>query len=87
MDRPDNRVHSCYNLPNSSCQDVWLKLAPKTNYDTTKPEDVQRGFDDLMHGLIYGDLLEQMFEKVKETGKLEDHPSVVQAGHEYMLLK
>jgi hypothetical protein len=59
----------------------------KQDYDTSKPEDVQRGFDDLMHGLIYGDLLDQMYEKVKETGKLEDHPGVVQAGHEYMLLK
>jgi hypothetical protein len=57
------------------------------NYDTSRPEDVQRGFDDLMHGLIYGNLLEEMFEKVKETVKLEDHPGVIQAGHEYMLLK
>jgi hypothetical protein len=59
----------------------------KKDYDTSKPEDVQQGFDDLMHGLIYGDLLDQMFERVKETGKLEDHAGVVQAGHEYMLLK
>ncbi|KAH4821588.1 hypothetical protein HBH61_022130 [Parastagonospora nodorum] len=58
----------------------------KKDYDTNKPEDVQRGFDDLMHGLIYGNLLEDMFEKVKETGKLEEHSGVVQAGHEYMLL-
>ncbi|KAH7073480.1 PX-associated-domain-containing protein [Paraphoma chrysanthemicola] len=57
-----------------------------SDYDTSKPEDVQRGFDDLMHGLIYGDLLDQMYEKVRETGKLEDHAGVVQAGHEYMLL-
>lgn len=59
----------------------------KKEYDTSKPEDVQRGFDDLMHGLIYGDLLDHMFVRVKETGKLEDHAPVVQAGHEYMLLK
>jgi hypothetical protein len=58
-----------------------------THYDTSKPADVQRGFDDLMHGLIYGDLLDDMFEKVKATGKLEDHAGVVQAGHEFMLLK
>jgi hypothetical protein len=57
------------------------------DYDTSKPEDVQRGFDDLMHGAIYGDMLEQMFAKVKETGKLEDHAGVVKAAHEYMLLK
>lgn len=57
------------------------------DYDTSKPDDVQRGFDDLMHGAIYGDMLDQMFAKVKGTGKLEDHASVVQAAHEYMLLK
>jgi hypothetical protein len=59
----------------------------KQTYDISRPEDVQRGFDDLMHGLIYDDVLEQVFEKAKETGKLEDHLSVIQAGHEYMLLK
>ncbi|OAK99474.1 hypothetical protein IQ06DRAFT_327036 [Phaeosphaeriaceae sp. SRC1lsM3a] len=56
------------------------------DYDTSKPQDVQRGFDDLMHGLIYDDLLDHMFERVKETGNLEDHLDVVKAGHEYMLL-
>lgn len=59
----------------------------KKQYDTNKPEDVIQGFDDLMHGVIYGDLLDDMFEKVKATGKLEDHASVVQAAHEYILLK
>ncbi|KAI8943726.1 hypothetical protein NX059_001705 [Plenodomus lindquistii] len=58
----------------------------KQNYDTNKPEDVIQGFDDLMHGVIYGDLLDDMFDKVKATGKLEDHASVVQAAHEYILL-
>ncbi|CAO2648313.1 Nn.00g075800.m01.CDS01 [Neocucurbitaria sp. VM-36] len=58
----------------------------KQTYDTSKPEDVIQGFDDLMHGLIYGDVLDDMFEKVQATGKLEDHASVVQAAHEYILL-
>ncbi|KAF1844846.1 uncharacterized protein K460DRAFT_336595 [Cucurbitaria berberidis CBS 394.84] len=58
----------------------------KETYDTSKPEDVVQGFDDLMHGLIYGDLLDDMFEQVKATGKLEDHAGVVQAAHEYILL-
>jgi hypothetical protein len=57
------------------------------DYDTSNPKDVQRGFDDLMHGLIYGDLLDQMFVRIKETDSLEEHLPVVQAAHEYMLLK
>lgn len=59
----------------------------KKKYNTSKPEDVQQGFDDLMHGLIYDDLLEHMFTRVQETGNLDDHLDVVKAGHEYMLLK
>ena len=59
----------------------------KKEYDTSKPADVVQGFDDLMHGVIYGDMLDDMCEKVKATSKLEDHSSVVQAAHEYILLK
>lgn len=59
----------------------------KKEYDTSKPADVIQGFDDLMHGVIYGDLLDDMFDKVRTFGKLEDHTDVVQAAHEYILLK
>ncbi|KAH9883054.1 hypothetical protein J1614_000421 [Plenodomus biglobosus] len=58
----------------------------KTSYDSSRPEDVIQGFDDLMHGLIYGHLLDDMFDQVRATGRLEDHASVVQAAHEYILL-
>lgn len=63
------------------------KSENKTEYDTTKPEDVIQGFDDLMHGVIYGNLLEDMFHQVQATDKLDDHPPVVRAAHEYILLK
>jgi hypothetical protein len=66
---------------------VRKKKEDKKEYDTSKPEDVIQGFDDLMHGLIYGDALDDLYEKVKDTPRLEDHPSSVQAAHEYMLLK
>jgi hypothetical protein len=56
-------------------------------YDRSKPEDVIQGFDDLMHGVIYGDALQDMYKKVVETDKLEEHSSVFQAAHEYILLK
>jgi len=58
----------------------------KQSYDTTKPADVVQAFDDLMHGVIYGDLLDVMFDQVRATDRLEDHTSVVQAAHEYILL-
>jgi len=56
-------------------------------YDRSKPEDVLQAWDDGMRELIHGDLLDQMFEQTAATGKLEDHPSLVQAAHEYLLLK
>ena len=56
-------------------------------YDKSKPEDLLQGFDSLMHGVIYSDLLDQLLEKVQTTDKLEDHSSEVQAAHEYILLK
>jgi hypothetical protein len=59
----------------------------KRDYDTSKPEDLIRGFDDLMHGVIYGNLLDDMAVKVAETPKLEDHDGVIRAAHEFMLLK
>ena len=59
----------------------------KSEYDMNKAEDVIRGFEDLMHDAIYGDALEDLYEKVKATPRLEDHSSCLQAAHEYMLLK
>lgn len=56
-------------------------------YDTTKPDDILRAWDDGMTELIYGDLLEELFERVRETDKLEEHSSLVKGAHEYILLK
>lgn len=59
----------------------------KKEYDTNKPEDILQAWDDGMRELIYGDLLDELFEKVAESDKLEQHSSMVQAAHEYILLK
>lgn len=59
----------------------------KKEYDTSKPEDVIHGFEELVHESIYGNALDELYEKVKATPKLEDHSSSLQAAHEYMLLK
>jgi hypothetical protein len=56
-------------------------------YDTTKVEDVMRAWDDALQGLIYSDLIDELFDKTAETGRLEDHSSLVQAAHEFLLLK
>jgi hypothetical protein len=56
-------------------------------YDTSKPDDVLKAWDDMVREAIYGDLLEDMVKRVAETGKLEDHTSLVKGAHEYIILK
>ncbi|KAF2633199.1 hypothetical protein BU25DRAFT_426813 [Macroventuria anomochaeta] len=58
----------------------------KKQYDTSKPEDVLEAWDECTRSFIYGDLLDQLLVKVTATDKLEDHSSLVQAGHEFILL-
>ncbi|KZM25174.1 hypothetical protein ST47_g3673 [Ascochyta rabiei] len=58
----------------------------KKQYDTNKPGDVLEAWEECARTFIYGDLLDQLLEKVTATDKLEDHSSLVQAGHEFILL-
>ncbi|KAJ5034975.1 uncharacterized protein L3040_008242 [Drepanopeziza brunnea f. sp. 'multigermtubi'] len=55
-------------------------------YDTSKPEDVVAAFQDLLQRLVYDTLLDETFAKTAATDKLEDHSSLVQAAHEYILV-
>lgn len=63
------------------------RQAAGREYNTSKPEDLHQAWDDGMRELIFGDLLDELFEKVAQSGKLEQHSSLVQAAHEYILLK
>ncbi|KAL1602575.1 hypothetical protein SLS60_005991 [Paraconiothyrium brasiliense] len=65
---------------------VGKRKERKKEYDTSKPEDVLQAWDDGMRELIYGDLLDELFEKVAKSDKLEQHSSLVQAAHEFILL-
>jgi hypothetical protein len=56
-------------------------------YDLSKADDVLQSWDDTVREVIYGDLLDEAFNKTAETGKLEDHSSIVQGAHEYIILK
>ncbi|KAJ8114228.1 hypothetical protein OPT61_g3844 [Boeremia exigua] len=58
----------------------------KKQYDTSKPGDVLEAWEECARSFIYGDLLDQLLEKVTATDKLEEHSSLVQAGHEFILL-
>jgi hypothetical protein len=60
--------------------------ARQKQYDTSKPEHVLEAWEECARSFIYGDLLDHLLEKVTATDRLEDHTSLVQAGHEFILL-
>ena len=56
-------------------------------YDLSNAEDLSRSFRDLMDEIIYGDILERLVRKTAETDQLSDHEPLVQAAHEFLLVK
>ncbi|KAF2101302.1 hypothetical protein NA57DRAFT_64153 [Rhizodiscina lignyota] len=56
------------------------------DYDPSKPEDVLQGWHDWIQKVVHGDMIDTMFDKAAETGKLEDHSKLVQAAHEHVLV-
>jgi len=56
-------------------------------YDLTNPEDLSKGFRDFVHHAVYGDVIDDLIAKVAETDKLSEHLPIVQAAHEFILVK
>jgi len=56
-------------------------------YDKSNADDLQRAFRDLTHEAVYGDMVDKMFEQAAVTDKLSEHEAVVQAAHEYIIIK
>lgn len=63
------------------------KDTKERQYDMSKAEDVMQGWDDFVQELVYGDLIDELFDIAAQTDKLEEHPPMVQAAHEYLLVK
>ena len=63
------------------------EAAEEGKYDTTSAADLERAFRDLMRQAVYGSALEDMFKKVAQTDKLSEHTKLVQAAHEFGLVK
>ncbi|KAK6385988.1 hypothetical protein LTS17_001562 [Exophiala oligosperma] len=56
------------------------------NYDTSKAEDLSRAFRDFMNDAVYGNVLDEMVSKTAQTDRLEDHPPLTKAVHEFVLV-
>ncbi|KAI8628783.1 hypothetical protein F5Y19DRAFT_465075 [Xylariaceae sp. FL1651] len=55
------------------------------NYDNRKAEDLVRGWRDCICQLVYGDLIDQVFDQFAETQDFEAHSSAVGAAVEYAI--
>jgi hypothetical protein len=60
---------------------------PDHSYDLSKAEDLQRAFRNLMDASIYETALDDLIEKTAETDKLSEHEPLIQAAHEFVLVK
>lgn len=56
-------------------------------YDVSNPDDVLRSWHDALQRMVYGDLVDELFAKAAETDDLSKHPSLVQAMHEFVVVK
>jgi hypothetical protein len=57
------------------------------DYDIKNPDDVMRSWHDALQEMVYGDLIDTLFAKAAETDDLSKHPSLVQAMHEFVVVK
>lgn len=57
------------------------------DYDPSKPEDVVQGWHDWVQKLVHEDMVDEMFDRTAETGNLKEHSKLVQAAHEYAIIK
>lgn len=55
-------------------------------YDRSKAEDLRQAWDRAAHELVYGDLIDELYDTVAKSDKLEDMSLLVQAAIEHILL-
>ncbi|KAF2210971.1 hypothetical protein CERZMDRAFT_60432 [Cercospora zeae-maydis SCOH1-5] len=55
-------------------------------YDTSNPDDVLQAWKDCVQKAVYGDLVDELFDRAAETDDLTKHDSLVQGMHEFMVV-
>ncbi|EMT70770.1 hypothetical protein NOF04DRAFT_7936 [Fusarium oxysporum II5] len=58
----------------------------KVEYDRTKAADLVKAWDDVVEGLVYGGLADEMFDHFSKTSDLESHSPVIGAAAEYAII-
>ena len=60
---------------------------PRHEYDLHNADDLSQSFRDFMQEAVYGHILDDLVAKAAQTDQLVDHEPIVQAVHEYVLVK
>lgn len=66
---------------------VTKRETKRRQYDTKNADDVLDAWQDCLQAMVYGDLIDELFRKAAETDDLTQHDSLVQAMHEFMVVK
>lgn len=56
-------------------------------YDAANSVHVATAWDDFVQQLVYGNMVDELINTAAQTEKLSDHTTLVQAAHEYILVK
>lgn len=59
----------------------------KVEYDRSKAADLVKAWDDVVEGLVYGGLADEMFDHFSKTSDLESHSPVIGAAAEYAIIQ
>jgi hypothetical protein len=60
---------------------------PRDDYDPQDPDDIKQAFEALLQEVVYGNAVDELFDKVAETSELEKHDLMIQSAHEYIVVK
>ncbi|OAA74169.1 hypothetical protein ISF_01070 [Cordyceps fumosorosea ARSEF 2679] len=58
----------------------------RNTYDTRSGRELARAWEDVLDGLVYGDLVDAMFDYLAKTDQLEAHSAAVDAASSYVVL-
>jgi hypothetical protein len=59
----------------------------RDDYDISDSEDLLEAWDRFAQQLVHGDMVDHLFDTVEQTDRLEEQSSLVQAAHEYLVIK
>lgn len=65
---------------------VDLATLHTKTYDRSDAKAVEQAWDDCVQGLLYGDLLDRLFDNVKTSASLDDVPPVARAALDYLMV-